>query len=102
MTLPELESKLPEVLPSPNHGFPMEVTLLFVKEIVRLHGVHRTIVMDSDLRFTSHFWKSLQVVMDTKIGFSSAYHPQMNGQSERTIQTLKDMLRVCVLDFKGT
>jgi hypothetical protein len=61
-----------------------------------------SIISDRDPRFTSRFWQSLQATMGTKLKFSTAFHPQTDGQSERTIQTLEDMLRVCVLDFKGS
>ena len=74
---------------------------LYVKEIVRLHGTPSSIVSDRDPRFTSHFWKSLQDAMGTKLHFSTAFHPQTDGQSERTIQTLEDMMRACVLEFRG-
>ena len=74
----------------------------YMEEIVRLHGVPVCIVSDRDSRFTSHFWKSLQASLGTKLNFSTAYHPQTDGQSERTIQTLEDMLRACMLDFKGS
>ena len=73
----------------------------YVKEIVRLHGVPINIISDRDPRFTSRFWKSLQEALGTKLSFSTAYHPQTDGQSERTIQTLEDMLRACVLELKG-
>jgi hypothetical protein len=75
---------------------------LYLQEIVRLHGVLESIVSDRDPRFTSRFWKSLQQAMGTKLRFSTAYHPQTDGQSKRTIQTLEDMLRACVLDFSGS
>ena len=75
---------------------------LYVNEIVRLHGVPVSIVSDRDPRFTSSFWKSLHRAMGTKLTFSTAFHPQTDGQSERTIQTLEDMLRACILDFKGS
>jgi hypothetical protein len=75
---------------------------LYVREIVRLHGVPISIVLDGDPRFTLRFWEKLQSAMGTKLNFSTAYHPQTDGQSERTIQTLEDMLRLCVLDFKGS
>ena len=75
---------------------------LYIKEIVRLHGVPLSIVSDRDTRFTSKFWTSLQQNMGTKLKFSTAFHPQTDGQSERTIQILEDMLRACVLDFQGS
>ena len=75
---------------------------LYIKEIVRLHGVPKSIVSDRDSRFTSTFWKSLHKAMGTNLAFSTAFHPQSDGQSERTIQTLEDMLRACVLDFQGS
>ena len=68
---------------------------------MRLHGVPITIVSDRDPRFTSRFWPKLQNALGTTLHFSTAFHPQTDGQSKRTIQTLEDMLRACVLDFKG-
>ena len=73
-----------------------------MEEIVRLHGVPMSIVSDRDPRFTGQFWRSLQDSLGTHLSFSTAYHPQTDGQSERTIQILEDMLRACVLDFKGS
>ena len=75
---------------------------LYVQEIVRLHGVPNAIVSDRDPKFTSAFWTSLHRAMGTKLAFSTAYHPQSDGQTERVIQILEDMLRACVLDFKGS
>ncbi|KAG2390376.1 uncharacterized protein HKW66_Vig0222180 [Vigna angularis] len=74
---------------------------LYIKEIVRLHGVLSSIISDRDTRFTSRFWQSLQGELGSKLRMSSAYHPQTDGQSERTIQTLEDLLRTCVLDHMG-
>ena len=73
-----------------------------MEEIVILHGVPISIVSDRDPRFTSRFWSSLQDVMGTRLHFSTTFHPQTDGQSERTIQTLEDMLRACVIEFKGS
>ena len=58
---------------------------MYIREIVRLHGVPASIVSDRDARFTSKFWQRLQDAMGTKLSFSSAYHPQTDGQFERTI-----------------
>ncbi|GKE66435.1 putative reverse transcriptase domain-containing protein, partial [Tanacetum coccineum] len=71
----------------------------YLKEIVSRHGVAVSIISDRDGRFTSHFWQSLQKALGTQLDMSTSYRPQTDGQSERTIQTLKDMLRACVLDF---
>ena len=75
---------------------------LYIREIVRLHGVPVSIVSDRDPRFTTHFWKSFQKAMGTRLTMSTAFHPQTYGQSERTIQVLEDMLRACVLDHKDS
>jgi hypothetical protein len=75
---------------------------LYLQEIVLLHGVPELIVLDRDPRFTSRFWMNLQKAMETKLRFSTTYHPQTDRQSKRTIQTLEDMLRACVLDFSGS
>ncbi|KAI3746339.1 hypothetical protein L6452_08768 [Arctium lappa] len=64
-------------------------------------GVPLTIVSDRDSRFTSKFWDVLQKELGTRVNLSTTYHPQTDGQSERTIQTLEDMLRSCVIDFGG-
>ncbi|WRX11508.1 Reverse transcriptase domain - like 10 [Theobroma cacao] len=75
---------------------------LYIDEIVRLHGVPLSIVSDRDPRFTSRFLPKFQEALGTKLKFSTAFHPQTDGQSERTIQTLEDMLRACVIDFIGS
>ncbi|KAD4585784.1 hypothetical protein E3N88_23385 [Mikania micrantha] len=69
------------------------------QEVVSRHGVPISIISDRDARFTSNFWKSLQNSLGTRLDMSTAYHPQTDGQSKRTIQTLEDMLRACVVDF---
>ena len=74
---------------------------IYVREIVARHGVPVSVVSDRDVRFTSRFWKRFHDEMGTRLHFSTAFHPQTDGQSERTIQTLEDMLRACVLDFGG-
>ncbi|GKE32049.1 putative reverse transcriptase domain-containing protein, partial [Tanacetum coccineum] len=72
-----------------------------LREIVdsRANGVPISIISDHDSHFTSRFWQSLQSALGTQLDMSTAYHPETDGQSERTIQTLEDMLRACVIDF---
>ncbi|GKE16284.1 putative reverse transcriptase domain-containing protein [Tanacetum coccineum] len=76
------------------------LTRLYIKEIVSRHGVPISIISDRDSHFTSRFWQSLQNDLGTQLDMSTAYHPKTDGQSERTIQTLEDMLRDCVIDFR--
>ncbi|GKA49997.1 putative reverse transcriptase domain-containing protein [Tanacetum coccineum] len=75
------------------------LTRLYIKEIVSRHGVPISIISDRDSRFTSRFWQSMQSALGTQLDMSTAYHPETDGQSERTIQTLEDMLRACIIDF---
>nr|GEU89217.1 putative reverse transcriptase domain-containing protein [Tanacetum cinerariifolium] len=79
---------------------------MYLKEVVARHGIpvsisydRVSISCDRDPRFASNFWKSLQKALGTSLDMSTAYHPKTNGQSERTIQTLEDMMRACVIDF---
>src|SRR5262249_18941617 len=72
---------------------------LYIERIVCLHGVPISIVSNRGPQFTSRFWKKLQEGLGTILDFSTAFHPQTDGQSKRTIQTLEDMLRMCVIDF---
>ena len=75
---------------------------LYIKEIVRLHGIPVSLILDRDPRFTSRFWGKLQEAMGTRLNFSTAFHPQTDGQSERVIQILEDMLRSCAIDYEGS
>nr|GEW25142.1 hypothetical protein [Tanacetum cinerariifolium] len=80
---------------------------LYLNEIVSRHGVPISIISDRDSHFTSRFWHSMQEPLGIQLNMSTAYHPQTDGQSERTIQTLEDMLRACkkgklALRFVGT
>ncbi|GJR60613.1 putative reverse transcriptase domain-containing protein [Tanacetum coccineum] len=90
-----------------SHFLPMRETgpmdklmKLYMKEVVTRHGVPVSIISDRDGRFTSLFWQALHKALGTRLDMSTAYHPETDGQSERTIQTLDDMLRACVLDFR--
>ncbi|GJW86542.1 putative RNA-directed DNA polymerase [Tanacetum coccineum] len=72
---------------------------MYLNEVVTRHGIPVSIIYDRDPRFASHFWRSLQKALGTSLAMSITYHPETDGQSERTIQTLEDMLRACVIDF---
>ncbi|GJT52063.1 putative reverse transcriptase domain-containing protein [Tanacetum coccineum] len=80
---------------------PMEkLARMYLKEVVTRHGMPVLIICDRDPRFASNFWRSLQKALGTNLDMSTAYHPQTDGQSERTIQTLEDMLRACMIGFE--
>ena len=74
---------------------------LYLARIMCLHGVPKKIVSDRGSQFTSKFWQKLQEELGTRLNFSTAYHPQTDGQTERVNQILEDMLRACALDFGG-
>ena len=72
--------------------YPLEkLAKLYLDEIIRLHVIPVSIVSDRNPRFVSRFWQKMQKMLGTKLSFSTTYHPQTDGQSERTIQTLEDM-----------
>ncbi|GJY29603.1 putative reverse transcriptase domain-containing protein [Tanacetum coccineum] len=79
---------------------PMErLTRLYMKEVVMRHGIPVLIIYDRDGRFTSNFLRLFQKALGTCLDMRTAYHPQTNEESERTVQTLEDMLRACVIYF---
>nr|GEY45637.1 putative reverse transcriptase domain-containing protein [Tanacetum cinerariifolium] len=78
-----------------------ELARLYLEEVVMRHGIPVSIIYDHDPRFTSNFWMSFQKAMSTRFDMSMAYHPETDGQSEKTIQTLEDMLRAYAIDFKN-
>jgi transposase InsO family protein len=86
------------------HFIPIKITYsrlqlaeLYMSRIVCLHGVPKKIVSDRGTQFTLRFWERLHETLDTQLRFSSAYHPQTDGQTERVNQILEDMLRACTL-----
>nr|GEV20811.1 putative reverse transcriptase domain-containing protein [Tanacetum cinerariifolium] len=70
-----------------------KLTRQYLKEVVSRNGVPISIILDRDGRFTSHFWKSLNKALGTRLDMSTPYHPKIDGQSERTIQTLEDIIK---------
>ena len=79
-----------------------KLVALYIWEIVRLYEFLISIIYDRDPRFTSSFWEKLQEALGTRSNFSTAFHPQTDGQLERVIQVLEDMLRSCVIDYEGS
>ncbi|KAJ0532382.1 putative nucleotidyltransferase, Ribonuclease H [Helianthus annuus] len=74
---------------------------LYLKEIIARQGVPISIISDHDGRFVSRIWQSFQESLGSRLDLSTSFHPQTDGQSERTIQTLQDMLHACVMDLGG-
>ena len=90
-------SKSAHFIPIKSTSKAIYIANTFMKEIFRLHGMPKEIVYDKDTKFTSNFWKYLMVGLETKLLFSTAYHPQTDGQMERMNQILEDMLRMHVM-----
>ena len=95
-------SKVAHFLPVKTRFTAEKLASLYYKEIVRLHGVPKTIVSDRDSSFTSRFWKSLHQTLGTQLHFSTAFQPQTDGQTERVNQIVEDMLRMCTMEFGGS
>nr|GEV53750.1 reverse transcriptase domain-containing protein [Tanacetum cinerariifolium] len=76
-----------------------KLSRMYLKELVTRYGIPVSIICDRDPRFALNFWRSLQNALGTSLEMSTSYHPQTDEQSKRTIQTLKDMLCACVIDF---
>ena len=75
---------------------------IYIDEIMRWHEIPLSVILDRGSRFTSHFFRSFQKSLGTQVKLSTTFHPQMDGQEKCTIQTLEEMLKTCVIDFKGS
>ncbi|KAK9756538.1 hypothetical protein RND81_01G104600 [Saponaria officinalis] len=95
-------TKLAHFVPMKDTWSKVELAKAYIKHVLKLHGVLRDIVSDQDSRFISHFLKELQAGLGTELKMSIAFHSATDDQTERTIQTLEDMIRACVLEFKGS
>jgi hypothetical protein len=92
-------TKVAHFLPVKTTHKGQDLAELYMSWIVSLHGVPKVIVTDRGTQFTSRLWNKLHEALGTKLSFSTAYHPQTGGQTERVNQILKDMLRACVLSY---
>jgi hypothetical protein len=97
----DCSTKLAHLIPVKTSYNSAVLTELYMSRIVCLHGVAKKIVSERGTRFTSHFWQQLHNALGTHWNSSSAYHPQTNGETERTNQILEDMLRACALQDKS-
>nr|GEW19890.1 putative reverse transcriptase domain-containing protein [Tanacetum cinerariifolium] len=94
-------TKSAQFLPMREDDSMNKLTKLYLKEVVTTHGIPISIISDRDPRFASNFWRTFQKALGTRLDMSTTYHTETDGQSERTIQTLEDMLRACVIDFRN-
>ncbi|WVZ57597.1 hypothetical protein U9M48_007961, partial [Paspalum notatum var. saurae] len=96
----DLLSKVAHFIPVKERYTGQDLPKLFMSRITCLHGVPKRFLSDRGTQFTSKFWKKLHEAMGTKLDFSSVYHPETDGQTERVNQILEDMLRACALNNK--
>ena len=92
-------TKVAHFIPGKTTHAGAQLANLYICRIVSLHGVPKKIVSNRGTQFTSRFWKALHRALGTKLAFSTAYHPQTGGQTERVNQILEDMLRPCVISY---
>ncbi|KAH0730058.1 hypothetical protein KY289_001246 [Solanum tuberosum] len=97
-----------DLLTKSAHFLPVHTTFsaerlarIYIREVVRLHGLPVSIISDRVSQFSSGFWRDFQEELGTRVHLSIAFHPQTDGQSEHTIKILEDMLWDCVMDFGG-
>ena len=98
MVVVERLTKVSHFIPLKTTHKEVEVADIFMKEVSRLHGIPKMVVSDKDLKFTSNFWKGLFKGFITNLNFSTTYHPELDGHTERVNRVIEDMLRMYVID----
>ncbi|CAN4093498.1 unnamed protein product [Withania somnifera] len=93
-------TKLAHFIPT-HSSYSLASARIYIREVVRLHGVPISIISDRGTQFTSKFWRAVRRDLGTEVHLSTTFHPRTDGRYERTIRVLEDMPRACVIDFGG-
>jgi hypothetical protein len=98
MVVVEKLTKVAHFVPVKTTHTMANIAEIFMKEMARLHGIPRTIVSDRDTKFTSNFWRGFFKGFVANLNFTTTYHPQIDGKTERVNRIIEDMLRMYVMD----
>ena len=91
-------TKVAHFIPVKSTTTTVDIAHIYVREIIRLHGMPKILILDQDVKFTSNFWRAFFEVVGTTLRMSTAYHPETDGQTERVNQVMEGMMRMYCLD----